>query len=354
MAAVGSTLVLWAGVGLAVNLLSTIVFAAMLFHLYRQFGSRGSIDLSQLNVADATASESGQLLSRRKLLAVTAASVILALGIGGVAIRSVRLDDKAVVMAHRGASSAAPENTLAAVKQAIEDGSDWVEIDVQETADGEVVVMHDSDFMKQAGVDLKIWNARRADLAKIDIGSWFDPTFKDERVPTLKDVLTVCKGKIGVNIELKYYGHDDQLEQRVVETVEALEMASNVIVMSLEADAVKKMKSLRPSWKVGQLMSVSAGGLQDSNADFVAVNASFAGRSFVRSAHDAGKEVYVWTVNDAPTLSAMMSRGVDGLITDKPALARSVHELRAALSPAERVLLELAGWLGVTREIREL
>ena len=63
-------------------------------------------------------------------------------------------------MAHRGASSLAPENTLAAVKQAIEDSSDWVEIDVQETADGEVVVMHDSDFMKQAGVDLKIWNAR--------------------------------------------------------------------------------------------------------------------------------------------------------------------------------------------------
>ena len=100
-------------------------------------------------------------------------------------------------------------------------------------------------------------------MAKIDIGSWFDPTFKDERVPTLKDVLTVCKGKIGVNIELKYYGHDEQLEQRVVEIVEALEMAPNVVVMSLEADAVKKMKSLRPSWKVGQLMSVSAGGMQN-------------------------------------------------------------------------------------------
>jgi glycerophosphoryl diester phosphodiesterase len=157
-----------------------------------------------------------------------------------------------------------------------------------------------------------------------------------------------------VNIELKYYGHDDQLEQRVVEIVEALDMAPNVVVMSLESDGVKKMKLLRPSWKVGLLMSVSAGGLKNIDADFVAVNASFADRGCIWSAHDAGKEVYVWTVNDAPTLSAMMSRGVDGLITDAPALARSVHELRAALSPAERVLLELAGWLGVTREIREL
>ncbi len=354
MAAVGSTLVLWVAVGLAVNLVSTIVFAVMLFHLYRQFGSRGNLDLSRLNLADDVTDEAGLLLTRKRLLGVAAASVVLALGIGFVSIRSVHLEDKAVIMAHRGASSVAPENTLAAVKQAIEDRSDWVEIDVQETADGEVVVMHDSDFMKQGGVDLKIWNARRADLAKIDIGSWFGPTFKDERVPTLKDVLTVCKGRIGVNIELKYYGHDDQLEQRVVEIVEALEMAPNVVVMSLEAEAVKKMKSLRPDWKVGQLMSVSAGGLQDSNADFVAVNASFADRSFVRSAHDAGKKVYVWTVNDAPTMSAMMSRGIDGLITDKPALVRSVLELRSKLSPAERVLLELAGMLGVTPEIREL
>ena len=80
-----------------------------------------------------------------------------------------------------------------------------------------------------------------------------------------------------------------------------------------------------------------------SNADFVAVNASFADRRFVRSAHDAGKKVYVWTVNDAPTMSAMMSRGVDGLITDKPALVRSVLELRSKLSPRRTGTLG-TGW----------
>ena len=354
MAAVGSTLLLWAGVGLAVNLLSTIVFAAMLFHLYRRHGSCGSIDLSRLNLADSVADKAGLLLTRRRLLGFTAASAIVAIGIGIFAVHSVRLDDKAVIMAHRGSSTVAPENTMAAVKQAIEDGADWVEIDVQETVDGEVVVMHDSDFMKLAGVDLKIWDATRDELKEIDIGSWFNPTFKDERVPTLLEVLTECKGKIRVNIELKYYGHDDQLEQRVVEIVEALDMASNVVVMSLKTDAVKKMKALRPSWRVGQLMSVSAGDLQNVEADFVAVNASFADRRFVRSVHNIGKEVYVWTVNDAPTMSAMISRGVDGIITDKPALARSVLELRSALSPAERVLLELAGILGVTPEIDEI
>ncbi|HEY3395299.1 MAG TPA: glycerophosphodiester phosphodiesterase [Lacipirellulaceae bacterium] len=354
MAAVGGALLLWAGIGLAVNLLSTIVLAVMLFHLYRQFGCRNSIDLSQLKLTDVVSDEAGLLLTRRRLLGLAAASAVLAIGIGVFLIHSVRLDDKAVIMAHRGSSTVAPENTMAAVKQAIADGADWVEIDVQETADGEVVVTHDSDFMKQAGVGLKIWNATIADLERIDIGSWFDPKFKDERVPKLQDVLAECKGKIGVTIELKYYGHDERLEERVVEIVEASGMSSNVIVMSLKADAVKKMKSLRPSWKVGQLMSVSAGSLENIESDFVAVNASYADRRFVRSAHKIGKQVYVWTVNDAPTMSAMLSRGVDGLITDKPALARSVLELRSTLSSAERVLLELAGILGVVPEIHDI
>ncbi len=89
------------------------------------------------------------------------------------------------IMAHRGASVAAPENTMAAFRQAIDDGADWIEIDVQETADGEVVVSHDSDFMKLSGNPLKIWDAKLDDLSDIDIGTWVDPKYSDERVPTL-------------------------------------------------------------------------------------------------------------------------------------------------------------------------
>jgi glycerophosphoryl diester phosphodiesterase len=351
MAAVGVTLVLWAGVNLMVNLLSTIVFATMLFNLYRQLGSQGSFDLSQLNTAEAPLVDSGSALTRTKLLGLAGAGVILAAAVGIVAVRSVRLEDNTAIMAHRGSSESAPDNTLAAINQAIEDGADWVEIDVQETADGQVVVFHDSDFMKIAGVNLKIWDVTMADLERIDVGSSHSEKFKDARVPTLGEVLDVCKGKTRVNIELKYYGHDEQLEERVAEIVEAHAMASDVVVMSLKHDALKKMKSLRPNWRTGLLLSVSAGRLQYIDADFLAINANFVNRRLVRSVHDAGKEIYVWTVNDAPTMSAMMSRGVDGLITDKPALARSVIAWRANLCPAERLLLELAGALGVAPEI---
>jgi glycerophosphoryl diester phosphodiesterase len=79
---------------------------------------------------------------------------------------------------------------------------------VQESADGEVVVVHDSDFMKLAGVDLKVWNGTLTQISTLDVGSWFSPAFAAERVPTLQQVLDTARGNSGVLIELKYYGYD--------------------------------------------------------------------------------------------------------------------------------------------------
>ena len=325
----------------------------MVFSLYRLLAREDDLDLSRLSLREPAGLAGRFQLTRSKLFAAGVIGVLLAIGVGLLALRSARLDDKVKIIAHRGSSKAAPENTLAAVKCAIADGADWVEIDVQETADGAVVVFHDSDFMKLAGVDRKIWDVTLADLQGIDIGSRFAPEFQGERVPTLAAVLDECRGKVGVVIELKYYGHTQQLENRVAELVESHGMVRDVVIMSLKIDAVRKMKSLRPQWTIGLLMSVAAGDLQDSGADFLAVNAKFANRRFVSSSHRKGRDVFVWTINDAPTMSTMIGRGVDGLITDKPALAKSVLAQRAQMSPLERLLLELAGIFGVSAEIDE-
>lgn len=351
--AIGVVMLLGTVVNLLVNLLSTTSFATMLFHLYRELGSRGDVEPSKPLIAERAAGGAVFRLTPGRVVLGGIVGVIVAVLIGFGAIESIRTEDRATVTAHRGSSAAAPENTMAAVKQAIDDGADWVEIDVQETADGEVVVFHDSDFMKLAGKDLKIWDATMADLRDIDIGSWFDPKFSDQRVPTLGEVLDQCKGKAGVNIELKYYGHDQRLEERVAQIVEKHGMVANVVIMSLKLDAAEKMKRLRPNWKVGLLMSVSAGDISKVDVDFLAVNAAFASRAFIQSTHDMDKEVYVWTVNDAPTMSAMIGRGVDSLITDKPATARSVLKQRADLIPPQRLLLGLAGMLGVEPDLAE-
>jgi glycerophosphoryl diester phosphodiesterase len=255
-------------------------------------------------------------------------------------------DQTVTVIAHRGAAGVRPENTLSAVNEAIQQGADWIEIDVQETADGEVIVIHDSDLMKISGNPLKIWEATVDDLPEIDVGSWFDPTYSEERVPTLRDVLDVAKGSANVLIELKYYGHDDQLSARVAKIVEETDMVGNTAFMSLKPDQLAEMQATRPTWRSGLLAAVSLGDLSQFPVDFLAVNAATASSGFISRSHDAGKDVYVWTINDPLEMSLMIARGVDGLITDEPAIARAVIAQRAEMTTAQKMLLELAVLFG--------
>ena len=259
----------------------------------------------------------------------------------------VRLGDGVRGIARRGAAGGAPENTLASVALALEHGADVVEIDVQETADGEVVVIHDSDLMKVGGNPMRVWEATFDEIRAVDVGSWFGPEFTGQRVPTLEEVLETCRGKAVVDIELKYYGHDEMLEQRVSDIVERTGMGDQVIAMSLKGDADVKMKGIRPEWDVGLLTAKAVGDLTTAEADFLAVHVGMANSAFIHRAHEAGKDVYVWTVNDRLNMSRMMSRGVDGVITDHPSLARLVLEERAEMSPVERLLVTAAFWIGL-------
>ncbi len=266
----------------------------------------------------------------------------------------VQAPDQADVIGHRGAAALRPENTMASVLKAIEDGADWVEIDVQETADDVVIIAHDSDFMKLAGVPLKVWDATMEDVAEIDIGSWFGPDYASERAPTLHDVLAAASGRAKVIIELKYYGHDVDLENRVAAIVEELGMQDDIATMSLKYPAVQKMKALRPDWRAGVLAATAIGDLSGLEGDFVAVNAATVSPGLIRSVHEAGKDIYVWTVNDPLQMSAMASMGVDGLITDRPAMAREVLRVRAEMGPGERLMLWLATTFGLSVDTSEM
>lgn len=291
-------------------------------------------------------------LRKALLLGLLVAALLFLAGLADVS--RYRPADEIQVIAHRGAAGARPENTLAAFALAIEQRATWIELDVQETADGEVMVMHDSDFMKISGVDLKTWDARVADLADIDVGSWYDAAYAAERTPLLRDVLEQAKDSdTGVLIELKYYGHDEMLERRVAGIVEETGMQDQVRIMSLKYSAVQKMKSLRPDWTVGLLATAILGNLPALAVDFLAVNAATASAGLVRRARAAGKEIYVWTVNDPLTMSRMASLGVAGLITDEPALARAVLAQRAALSTGERLVLALGSRLGLRTSDKE-
>jgi glycerophosphoryl diester phosphodiesterase len=323
--------VLWGALGLAVAIFNVSLFALVVLRLYRQVEPP-----REPRIPGAATSEPYVAHRYRTplLAGVTALALLGVVGTAAFAIVGSRRSHPTVVIAHRGASSEAPENTLSAFRIAAEAKTDFVELDVQESADGEVVVVHDLDLMRVAGSPLKIWEAPAATLEAV-------PIRRDERVPTLAAALAVCKGRCRVLVELKSYGHDERLEERVVEIVEAAGMADDCIFMSLDHDMMRKLKELRPSWRCGILVAKAMGDLTALPTDFLAVESKIATRRFVSRAHRVNKDVYVWTVNEPGAMLEAMSRGVDGLITDKPALARQVVERRAAMNDAQRVLTAL-------------
>ena len=326
---------------LLISTLTSGTFACLLVVLYEQYGP----DIKASDLADSKQGRRWRMTAPRFALFLIGGTVVAVL-FGTWLMNDIRTHDDVAVIAHRGAAGKAPENTLASVRQAMEDGADWIEIDVQESIDGEVVVIHDSDFMKLAGMDLKVWDSTLKELRKIDVGSWFGPEFSAERVPTLAKVLEETRGQARVLIELKYYGHDQQLEQRVVDIVEEAGMVDDIAIMSLKHSGIKKFHTLRPDWVVGLLSSKAIGNLFDLDVDFLAVNMGMATPGFVRSAQLANKQVFVWTVNDLVSMSRMMSLGVDGIITDEPELARNVLTEHSKLSSIERLLIHTAVLLG--------
>ncbi len=336
----GALVALWALLSFLIASFNGSTFALAIVELAERLGA--PIGASRGQALDARATGPGWSVRAPRFAAVLALAGIIAAGTGAWLLSGIEVHDQVSIIGHRAGAGKAPENTLAAVRQAIADGVDWIEIDVQETADGEVVVVHDSDFMKLAGEPLKVWDGTLEQIRAIDAGGWFGPQFTGERVPTLREVLEMARGKSGVVIELKYYGHEQRLEQRVVDLVEAAGMTARVAIMSLSYEGIQRLRALRPDWSIGLLSAKAIGDLTRLDADFLAVSMGLATPGFVRHAKAAGKQVYVWTVNDPVSLSRMMSAGVDGVITDEPAMARQVMEQRGQMSPVERLLVHTA------------
>ncbi len=340
---------LWAMLALALGAVNTSLFALIIGRLYMHVGEPHRVLAPR--TMDSPAGRASSRMSRVAVAVFVAVGLLAAAGFTLLALLVTRSERPVLVIAHRG-SAPAPENTLAAFRLAIRERADFVELDVQESLDGQVVVVHDSDLMKAGGSPMKIWESTAEQLRAIDIGSRVGPQFAGERVPTLAEVLAACKGRVRSLIELKSYGHDQRLEERVAEVVEAAGMENDCMYMSLDHEMVERMKRLRPGWRVGLLATKTLGDPGKLDADFLAIQARSARVRAIRQAHRAG-DVYVWTVDDPASMLAAMGKGADGLITDRPALAREVVEHRAEMSDAERVLVALLLRMGERSESLE-
>jgi glycerophosphoryl diester phosphodiesterase len=245
------------------------------------------------------------------------------------------------ITAHRGASHIAPENTMAAFRAALEAGADFVELDVQRTRDGEIVVMHDGDFMRMGGDPRKVSQVTIADISTIDIGSRYDARFAGEHAPLLSDVIALARGHMKINVELKYNVPDPGLAPAVIALLKRENFTDQVVITSLDYGALKQVKSLEPRLKTGHIVTAAVGDVSRTQADFLSLNSAQATPALLERAHAAHKEVAVWTVDKPEVMQRMIERGVDNIITNEPSLLKRVMQDRDELSAPERLALRL-------------
>ncbi|MBW1742607.1 MAG: glycerophosphoryl diester phosphodiesterase membrane domain-containing protein [Deltaproteobacteria bacterium] len=262
-------------------------------------------------------------------------------GSGVVFLETRNINRTIAITAHRGSSLKAPENTLSAIRQAISDGADYAEIDVQTTLDGIVVLMHDADFMRIASVNRRIDEATYEELKGIDVGSWFAPDFSGERIATLQETMDIARGRIKLNIELKYNRPDPELAGKVAHIIQDKGFSSECVITSLSYLPLLETGRLLPDVKTGLIVAGAVGEVYRVDTDFLSISAARATSGLVREAHSHGKKVHVWTVNDVGNALSMIEVGADNIITDNPALLRNLLDTWNELSDSEKTALML-------------
>ncbi|WP_239648087.1 glycerophosphodiester phosphodiesterase [Nocardiopsis ganjiahuensis] len=242
-------------------------------------------------------------------------------------------------IAHRGASGYAPENTLAAIEVAAELGASTVETDVQRTADGVLVFMHDANLTRTTDVEevypdrdsYAVGDFTMEEISRLDAGSWFGEEFEGEPVPTLQEGLDLMKKlKLGFLLEIKASSNHPGIEEDIAEVLHDnpwfLSPGSlpgkpgydRLAIQDFNWEVVEKSRALYPDHVPhGLLGRVPVDQLEDySWADQVNPNHNQIDEAYVRAVHDAGMEVHTYTVNTPEDMQRAIDRGVDGVITD--------------------------------------
>jgi glycerophosphoryl diester phosphodiesterase len=238
------------------------------------------------------------------------------------------------VIAHRGASGFSPENTIAAFDLAVEMHADYIELDVQMTKDGQLVVIHDTSINRTSAnapdETIYVKDLTLASLQRYDVGAAYDSVYEGERVPLLEDVIKRYKGKTKFLIELKSPELYDGVEEAIAEMLEKNELANilhaEVILQSFNFGSVAYLSQLLPHVPLGVLTSRSAD-LTNRKLDKIRTYADYVNTHFtnvtqddtlVGRIHARGMRIMPWTVRAPGEVQPLIRAGVDGIITDYP------------------------------------
>jgi glycerophosphoryl diester phosphodiesterase len=228
---------------------------------------------------------------------------------------------------HRGNADECPENTLASFRSAIELGVDVIELDVHRTEDGALAVIHDHLLDRTTNGSGFVRDHSMAELKRFDAGSWKDPRFAGERIPSLDEVLAMAKGRVGVAIEIKnlplpYPG----IEDAIVQTVKEAGMVGEVAVISFDHRSIKRIAELEAKILTGVLEASRPVDIlrlmDDAQADVFCPHWGSIEPETAQELHAAGKLIGVWTVDDAFSLAWSKALPANVIYTNKPRTIR--------------------------------
>lgn len=239
------------------------------------------------------------------------------------------LDGRTRVIAHRGFSGVAPENTLAAFQKAIDAGADMFELDVLLSRDGHVVVIHDDTVDRTTDGEGPVAAKSLAELKALDAGSWFDPAFAGERIPTLEEALELAQGRILVNVEIKTEAVTDHVEGGIADEtlalVRRLGMMDQIVISSFDPRALAHARQLEPGVKTASLYNHD---LQEgmspeavmNEVDSTGFNLSRrqVDTDLIEACHRLERPVAVYTVNEINEMKRVVDLGVDAIFTNYP------------------------------------
>ncbi|MFW5969533.1 MAG: glycerophosphodiester phosphodiesterase [Halofilum sp. (in: g-proteobacteria)] len=318
--------------GVVAGLAGTGLHAALLVTLYNRATGR--------DVALA----SGPRRTGRLLWSAEALLVVVTLGQGYLLLPELDTGDDVQVTAHRGSSVKAPENTLPALERALADGADAVEIDVRRTADGTLVLWHDSDLLRLAGRDTPIHEVTYESLQTFDIGAVRHPRFFGTRAPTLREAIEVLKGRAEIYVDVKSAPGEERIADEVVELLQSEGVIGQSAILSNDPRVLARAHELAPELKRVQLAEFIIGELDRSGFDALALRQNRVSAVEVARARRYGHELHVWTVNDPVAMERFIDLGVDNIITDRPDILVERLAERAEMSAGERLLVRLHNW----------
>ncbi|WP_106768419.1 glycerophosphodiester phosphodiesterase [Paenibacillus faecalis] len=242
------------------------------------------------------------------------------------------MDRKILRIAHRGASGYAPENTMAAFERARALGADMIELDVQLSRDDHAVVIHDTNVNRVSNAKGLVRNMTLEQLQKLDVGLWYDPLFKGEKIPTLEEVLERFGGKMPLLIEMKSPAIYPGIEQKVADLLRKYrldkpsEEIPEVIVQSFNSVSLQRFHKIMPSVPLAVLVSnpleLTDGRIGEfvQFAQYVNPSLDAANKDNIQKIHKAGMKVFVWNVKHMLDMALLQNSAVDGIITDYPDL----------------------------------